>query len=788
MRSTLTIALLAIGHPLVCGPAAAQPSSKSTCGHTVRGQVIDADLDTPLADAVVVIDGRADIARTGKDGRFSADGVCPGQRPLTISKAGFTSSQQDITVPQTKPAEVRLRFAMQSVTITAPQDAPNYDFGFADSLDGDNLAQTRGLSLADVLSEANGVQVLRSGAVTKPVIDGFYGNRIIILNDGLRHHAQLWALDHAPEIDPFSANRITVVRGADGVRYGADAIGGVIILEPPPFIEPNEPGMAGEVNVIGVSNGRQGIANLRLESTLWGAPRWSVRAQGSVRKTGSYSAPDYDLDNTGSEDFSGAASLRYQGRSWNAWVGASHLSTEYGVFTGIRSESIRDFEDAIQRSEPVNVELYRFSYGIDRAFSRVDHTYARADLDVDVSSWGNLHLRYGFQRNDRREFEIVRRATTGAQLTFDLVSHSLELTFDHQLGGGFSGLAGVSGLLQNNDHEGRRLIPDYERRVGGLFLIERYATDGLEIAAGVRYERQGLDTEQPTRVAPNQNPPERFSLDFEAVMATVGVTLEPHPQWQFDLHLATAIRIPTVDELFLEGLLPGEVFFVQGDRNLSPERTFNVGVGISFFHEWIDAEVTAYLHRFEDYIYRAPALDEDGNPRFRLLIIGRHPELEYRNVDALYAGGSLELNVRPFTGLELTGKATYVRARDLTNDAFLINIPPDRYEFRATYSPPEWGPLSSSDLWIESATVLRQGEFDPNADFDDPPGAYHLLNAGIGTTISVYGQAIRASLDLQNLLNAAYRDYLSRLRLFADEPGFSAILRLSVPIGLKFNQ
>ncbi len=36
----------------------------------------------------------------------------------------------------------------------------------------------------------------------------------------------------ATEIDPFSAGSISVIRGAAGARYGPDAIGGVILVEP----------------------------------------------------------------------------------------------------------------------------------------------------------------------------------------------------------------------------------------------------------------------------------------------------------------------------------------------------------------------------------------------------------------------------------------------------------------------------------------------------------------------------------------------------------------------------
>src|SRR5690606_29134585 len=92
---------------------------------------------------------------------------------------------------------------------------------------GKELDMTRGLSLGETLKEAPGVTVLQTGpSIFKPVIHGMYGNRVLILNNEVRMEGQQWGAEHGPEIDPFTASGITVVKGASGVRYGQDAIGG----------------------------------------------------------------------------------------------------------------------------------------------------------------------------------------------------------------------------------------------------------------------------------------------------------------------------------------------------------------------------------------------------------------------------------------------------------------------------------------------------------------------------------------------------------------------------------
>ena len=74
--------------------------------------------------------------------------------------------------------------------------------------------------------------MIQTGAtIAKPVIHGLHSNRILILNNEVRQEGQQWGADHAPEIDPLVADQITVVKGAESVRYGSDALGGVILIE-----------------------------------------------------------------------------------------------------------------------------------------------------------------------------------------------------------------------------------------------------------------------------------------------------------------------------------------------------------------------------------------------------------------------------------------------------------------------------------------------------------------------------------------------------------------------------
>jgi iron complex outermembrane receptor protein len=121
-----------------------------------------------------------------------------------------------------------------------------------------------------------------------------------------------------------------------------------------------------------------------------------------------------------------------------------------------------------------------------------------------------------------------------------------------------------------------------------------------------------------------------------------------------------------------------------------------------------------------------------------------------------------------------------VRARNTTDDAYLVFVPADHYRGEVTVHPPDlWG-LRASFVSVSGTYVARQRRFDLAADLATPPAAHVQLGAEIGTETRVAGQTLKFALQGQNLTNARVRDYTSLLRYFADEPGLQVWLRMSV--------
>ena len=208
------------------------------CDLTLTGHVYLSDTTRlDAAGASIKVDGRGIGAVTDTAGNFRVTGLCPGKYRITVSYQGFRTLDSVFAVRRNATLNFLLFSTTQemgSVTVTGEVlKRDQITTAIKSILTGAQLDATRGLSLGESLKSIAGVNSLQTGpSISKPVIHGVYSNRVLIMNNGVRQEGQNWGNDHAPEIDPFIATKVTVIKGAASIRYGSDAIGGVILLDP----------------------------------------------------------------------------------------------------------------------------------------------------------------------------------------------------------------------------------------------------------------------------------------------------------------------------------------------------------------------------------------------------------------------------------------------------------------------------------------------------------------------------------------------------------------------------
>lgn len=784
------------------------------CEDSIEGRVIDEN--TGVAVSQVVVNAGELEATTDDEGAFKLTAVCPGRVMVTASRADYASRTQRVEVPASEAVSMVLRprevDVLDDVVVVAP--APkSLDTTANDALSDEELDDLRGRGLADALSSISGVTVLRgpAGGMGKPIIRGQVGRRNLILYDRVRHESQKWGLEHAPEIDPFGADRITVIKGAGGIRYGPDAVGGVVLIDPPPL--PSKPGVSGEVHLVGATNERRGTVATRVQGAHRALPGFAWRAEGNVSRGASSMTPEYALDNTGTRVWNAGGSLGYERRGFSLQTTYRHHDMKAGIFTGLRAETADDFEAALGLGRPLGAENYRRDYEIERAFQEVSHDLAIIRGRAPVGKAGTLVATYALQNNDRDEYDVVRANITGPQLELDLRTHTAELVFEQSpvaLGSAalLEGDVGVGFVNRRNRYEGSDpgFLPDYDEQTGGVFALERIVWERVELEGGVRYDGMARSSVLDDRTFLPFRAQDRLPSDctenddgavcstpFHAASGSLGVAVQPAaavPDLVTSLDLSTAVRFPNSDEQFIKGAAPSFPFFSNGDGTLGPERTWTAGLTVAYANDWAFAEASGFGSFIDDYIYFRVQPQQDLDPTapdfsdcapLQCGVQGAFPLFAPDAVDALFYGGELEGAVQPPQWpVRFDARASWVRGQQLEGGQPLTLVPTDHYDLGVTYEWPDLGISEDGHIGVKGSFVDRQRRFDEDADFAPPPPGYFTLGADAGIAVPIGEQRMTFSLTGRNLTNARYRDYTSLLRYYANEPGWDVMLRVSL--------
>jgi len=777
------------------------------CSNSLLGRVTDFHDGLPLTGATVQVSGTAQTALTDGEGQFKLDALCRGTLELEISHpecdTQFVRVEIDKTVTTFSTTLEHHLEELDEVKVVGDAVALKTNSAQEQVLGLETLEQFSGLNLGDALRELGGVSSLNTGAnISKPIIHGLNGSRVLILNNGVRMQDMEWGDEHAPNIDINASGSISVVKGAGALQYGGDAIGGIILMEQARI--PQLDSLYGKTIINGLSNGRGGNATTELVRSF--KDGWFLRGQASYKRLGDQEAPDYILSNTGFQEI--GASLRFgkQLFTWGWDVNYSYYNAEIAI---LRASHIGNVDDLIRSINNGQPEVVRpFTYSIQNPRQDVTHHLGKLKFYQRFEGLGKLTLQYDFQRNRRFEFDIRRGDSDDrAALDLELTTHTLQADFKWDAKTRYQMHFGLLGRYQDNfanpDTGVRRLIPDYEKYDLGGFLIGEYRlTDNLLLDGGFRYDYTRVDAQKfyQTSRWEERGYDEEFQdlvvedlgtqlltnpiFDYHNFSTTAGLQYAPDNQHVFRFNYALSQRAPNPSELFSDGLHHSAARIELGDLRINSETSHKISLSNQrdFVHWGYTLE--PYFNFIQDFILLEPTGVE-------LTIRGAFPVWAYRQPDARLLGLDASVYFDWTDRWRTDHQFSLVKGRDMDNDAALINIPAANFRNQLKFVRPEW---RNFEISLVSNYVFRQNEFPPNVvvfspeqqqevllEINTPPDAYHIL--GLNSKLEFpLGDSLKLTtmLTINNVLNTTYREYLNRQRFFADDLARNIILQLKL--------
>lgn len=758
-----------------CSIATIVIAQEDSCKHILIGQILDAETKQVIAHAQIKVANQHTVLSNHK-GEFSIKNLCEGNINIAISHIAYNIYKQSLVMTNDTSITILLdkkSISLESVGIT--ENRSNRDSRSTHRVSKEEYTLSQGKNLAEALANVDGVNLLKTGTnISKPVLNGLFGNRLILLNNGVRHESQQWGSDHAPEIDPFSGRDIVVIKNADAVRYGPDALAGIIQINPS-SIDVSRKALSNSAMVLN-SNGRGLTLNTQLEG---GINNFGYRFGITGKKAGNLKTAEYYLGNTGVEELNFNLLTEYKTRKSIYQFSFSHFGTSLGIFEGAHIGSKEDILSRIEYGRPF--ETYDFSYTINAPRQRVDHQLAKLNYQYKINNSSKLEAQYSFQRNHRKEYDLRRVLEDDVPMAnIILTTQQLELIYKRS-----QTMIGLSGTLQvNNNTPGTGstpIIPNFDNHTFAAFASHKIPFGRNTIEMGLRYDYKYFDVAgyRYDFANPNSNGTLNQYLlkdqkHFSNISGLAGLTYQIKQNLIWKSNIGLAWRAPSANELYSDGIHHGTGTYEIGNKNLKSEKGVKWVNSLLFNHKIINANLDVFTQVISDYIYSQPNPDST-----RQTIRGTFPIFDYTQANAFFYGLDYSMDIRLAENWKYELGIAIVRAKNTSTDEYLPYIPSDRYRQSIRYAIP-FRKLRDSYIRIEHTLQDKQRRYTEGTDFTAPPKAYHLFNLAAGTYIqSKSHRTIGIHLAVDNLFNTEYKDYMDRFRYYSHGLGRNFSLKLN---------
>lgn len=765
----------------------AMPAVAQDCHIALRGKVLDSTTGEVLAFATVSVAEQNKGAVCDENGRFVIADLCE-KTKYTVQIKHIQCSHFTQAVNLTENTEMTFYLThddhtLNEVIVLEKAVAPPSVQASMKMTEAE-LSGNAALGLGEMLKVLPGVSSLNTGlTISKPIVQGLHSNRLGIVSNGVTIEGQQWGTEHAPEVDPFSAARVSVIKGVAGVRYGMGNLAGLVVLEPAPLR--SKAGVGGWATLQGFSNGKGGIV---AASADWHIPSkgLSLRLQGTFKRGGNLHTPDYFLWNSGIRELNLSGMAAWKHGNWQHEASGSRFNQIIGILRAAHIGNTTDLRLAIEQSIPLN-NIDSFAYSIGRPFQHIEHNLGKWRSVWRISDRWRFSFQESFQYNRRKEFDAhkplgaISDENPKPQIVFNIATNTVDAALEHNPIRHWQGGVGVQQQTQYNFVTYGSLIPDFLRLTGGIWATERWRRypSPWEVEFGARYDYQWSHITDTVGSLRKIN----TKLQFANPSASAGLIYHVSERLNTRFNTGLAWRAPNVNELFARGVHHGSATYEEGDPTLQPEYAWNNSISVEYNDDrhrktfgLAALQVTVYHNRIADFIYLNP------EPQFVLSIRGAFPAFTYQQADAVLQGIDFGGTVRLWGDFFFEGKGSVIRARYWSfqvpghegerHREWLPLIPSDRFAFNL-----RWDNGKASYVQVGTITVLRQTRFPQGILLKEPPPAYTLVGFNVGHRFRIGKQQVELGCSAQNLMNTRYRDYTDFFRFFVDQPGTNIALR-----------
>ncbi len=745
---------------------------------TLSGSVTNQVNNEPVFGVRVEIIRLKLNTETDENGRYEFTNLPNGTYTVVTHIEGFADKAQQVTVAggsTTLDFVLSIRAINAEVTVTATGEGESVyeSFSSVNSVGTTNISKNASIGIGDILKNEAGVsnRSFGSSGTSRPSIRGFEGDRVLVLQDGIRNGSVgSTSGDHGEPVSPFNLERLEVIKGPATLLYGSNAIGGVVNAVTDDEYQAHE-GFRGYFTAYGGTVDRQGGVAGGIE---YGYKKNLFDFNTNYSREGDFETPLGRVPNSAARSRSGSGSYGYfsdkaffrgtltlDRRRYGIPYAPLFESGELlsiingGIDCGSKEETgkgktecqydveelKRIFADELPPvpEEEIDIKMRRNNYRFVGGFRDLKSPITSATFSVDFTDYRHQEI--------EAEDGVEEIATT-----FDNDVFSYRGVFRQQNYKNLSGQFGFEGYRRSFLTVGAESLIEGRVRQNNFaaFVLQELSFEKLALQFGGRIETN--------RYNPVNN--ELTDLGFTGFSGSIGARYEVWKGGALIGSFSSSYRSPAMEELYNFGPHIGTVTFEVGNPFLERERSNGVEFSFRQNSERVRFNGSFFYNDIKNFVFQAPVdEDEDGN----VDVEDGLPVGAFVQSDARYFGAdaSLEVDVNKYFGAFFVGDIVDAELKDFG------------------FSPPRITPARARigvDLKYKGLSIRPEGVFVSERSsnifpLESSTDSYALFNINGSYIFAVDRTAHIITFGGQNLTNELYRNHVNFLKDIVPERG-----------------
>ena len=702
-----------------------------------EGLVLDSE-GKPIDQVSIFFADQNILLYTNQEGLFYFDQKVADNSYLHIYKHGYASRL--IKYYEVEELEIileKLHVDLDEVGVT--ESHSELGNSRLTNIEKKSLSFLESNSMVESITELSGVDMISSGlGIQKIVIRGLSGMRVVTYLNGMQINNQQWANDHGIGFTDLGLNEVELIKGSSALKYGSEAIGGLLYFKDHPFIFNDK--LKGFV--ASKLNNSSYLTNNQI-GLKWSINNFYFNVYGEYTLSTDYRLPNNDyLFNSRFKQSAYKFSIAHKYKRLQNIFRYHYHSETTGIPGHVHGDpSMIDLYELTSSSERFEIE-----YNETRPNQYVDNQLFIYELKYLAD---NLKFTFYAGQFINHLVEYEQWYTPGFDLTLTNTQLRPNITYYLGLKKNITLNIGTQITIQDNinDREANEiLMPDASSFNTGVYAILDYEKNNIGFNSGLRYDYKNIMSQD-----------ESFDTDYNKSFYSTSFSSGFYYKFIdniFRITYSGAYRAPHFAELFSNGVHHGTNRYEIGSEDLNIEYSNQ----IDFKYQWSNNHLGFVLNPFVQYISDFISISPTGSNN------GGYREYQYLQYDNVELKG-LEMNIHyhphKLHNLHLEQSYSFLQATNKDSKYGLALVPANSIKSKVLFDFSSYEKLSIYKLDYFSLYHIYKFQQDIYAEYEEPTASYNVINLRLGFKIN---DKLHCSLGINNLFNEEYTPHISRVR------------------------